>query len=415
MQPHRSAMSSPPRILLLGFLILFVDGYDMYSLGTVGPSLLAYDEWNVTPTTLGLLAAATGVGMPLGATIGGWVSDRVGRRTPIIAALSLISAAMVLATFAPNLPVFAFARFLTGIAIAALAPLVVAMVSDHAPKQSRTLYISAALSAFGVGGAAAALVGWAVLPETHFQWVFVAGALPFLFLVPLWRLLPAQRPSSHDGATADVAAVRPRELFKSGLRRSTILLWAASFLSLALIYSTGSWLPTVLLENGYALSSALSFTMAFSLGAAAGSLLLALLADRGHLRAVTVGGFALAAVLLAGLPFAQDQPTLVVLLLCALAGVGSLATQALVVTNMVNTYPLALRGTGLGFGSGFGRLGAIVGPGYLAAMTTLLATPRAGFYAFALLALLGGLAIAALPRRRTAVATPPADVAVPAT
>ncbi len=92
------------------------------------------------------------------------------------------------------------------------------------------------------------------------------------------------------------------------------------------------------------------------------------------------------------------------LLICALAGVGSLATQGLVVTCMVNAYPARLRGTGLGFGQGFGRLGAIAGPPYLAAATALVASPRAGFYAFAVLALLGGLAIAALPRRRAAPA-----------
>jgi AAHS family benzoate transporter-like MFS transporter len=398
----------PRRVLILAFLILFIDGFDMFSLGTVGPSLLAYQPWHVTPTVLGLLAAATGAGMPIGSTVAGWVSDRIGRRVPTVAALALISVAMLLAALAPGVTVFGAARVLTGIGIGALSPLMAATVADHAPAPRRTLYISVALAAFGVGGAASALAGWVLLPGVHFQRLFLIGVAPIVLLYPLWRLLPAHAPGRPDVAPRSA----PRALFSTELRRSTILLWAASFLSLALIYSAGSWLPSVLLRNGYALSSALQFTIAFTLGASAGAVGLAQLADRGHLRPVTVGGFLLAASTLLVLPFVAGAPTVVLLLICALAGVGSLATQGLVVTCMVNAYPARLRGTGLGFGQGFGRLGAIAGPPYLAAATALVASPRAGFYAFAVLALLGGLAIAALPRRRAAP-TPSTPVSVP--
>jgi len=389
-------------VLLLAFLILFVDGYDMFTLGTVGPALLAYEPWGATAATLGTLAAVTGFGMPIGSMLAGWLSDRTGRRLPIVVAVGLISVAMLLAAIAPNVVVFGIARFVTGIAIGGLSPLVAALVSDHGPRSSRTLYIAVAFAAFGVGGAGSAFLGSVLLTHTHFQWLFLPGLLPLLLPWPLWRVLPAGGPVADRARASAVGASvpGPRELFAAPLRRATLLLWAASFLSLALIYSTGSWLPTVLLRNGYAMTSALQFTVAFTLGASLGSIGLALLADRGYLRAVTVGGFAAAAVVLTLLPFAREQSTLIVLLLCALAGVGSLAGQALVVACMVDLYPGRLRGTALGFGQGFGRLGAIVGPAYLAVMTTVLATPYAGFFAFALIAVLGALAIALLPRRR---------------
>ena len=245
MPPRRTSPPAPRGVLVIAFLLLFVDGYDMFTLGTVGPALLADAAWGATPATLGTLAAATGLGMPIGSMAAGWLSDRAGRRLPVVAAIALISAAMLLASVAPNVVVLGAARFLTGIAIGALTPLIAAMVSDHAPARSRTLYIAIAFAAFGVGGSTSALLGAALLPETHFQWMFAPGVVPLLLLLPLWRVLP--RPEQTDlpagAGTPRQAVARPRELFSAQLRRSTVLLWAAAFLSLALIYSTVSWLP----------------------------------------------------------------------------------------------------------------------------------------------------------------------------
>ena len=395
--------SSARRVLLIGFLIFSIDGYDMFTMGTVGPALLAYAPWGATAATLGTIAAVTGLGLPIGSMLAGWLSDRVGRRPPIVAAVGLVSVAMLLAAVAPNVVVFGIARFVTGIGVAGLSPLVAALVSDHAPRSSRTLYLVVAYAAYGAGGAGSAFLGSVLLTRVHFQWLFLLGLLPLFLLWPLWRVLPGGGPVADRARASEVAASAPgpRELFAAPLRHATLLLWAAVFLSMSLIYSTSTWLPTVLMRNGYAMTSALQFTVAFILGASLGSIGLALLADRGYLRAVTVGGFAAAAVVLAVLPFAREQSTLVVLLLCAIAGVGSLGGQALVVACMVDFYPARLRGTAIGFGQGFGRLGAIVGPAYLAVMITVLATPHAGFFAFALIAVLGAIVIALLPRRRS--------------
>lgn len=76
----------------LGLVILCIEGYDLFILGAVGPSLLAHPDWEVTKSTLGLLSALAG-----------------------------------------DLTLFAATRFLTGMGIGALIPLVTAYVSDAAP------------------------------------------------------------------------------------------------------------------------------------------------------------------------------------------------------------------------------------------------------------------------------------------
>ncbi|MFC3577464.1 MFS transporter [Streptomyces yaanensis] len=129
-----------------------------------------------------------------------------------------------------------------------------------------------------------------------------------------------------------------------------------------------------------------------------GSIGLSVLGDRGHLRAVTIGGFLVGAAALLALSTHQPRPLL--LLLSAVAGVGSMGTQSLVVACMAAHHPPALHGTGMGFTLGLGRAGAIVGPSYLASAVALFTSPRAGFYAFAVPAGLGALAVLLLSRSR---------------
>ncbi|MFJ7772689.1 hypothetical protein ACIQ1J_30965 [Streptomyces sp. NPDC097107] len=108
------------------------------------------------------------------------------------------------------------------------------------------------------------------------------------------------------------------------------------------------------------------------------------------------------------------QPRPVLLLLSALAGVGSLGTQSLVVGCMAASYPPHLMGIGMGFGLAVGRFGAIVGPSYLAAVTTWVASPKAGFYAFTVPAMFGAVAVACLPKTRAPELTHQSPAMAPA-
>ncbi|MFD4415873.1 MFS transporter [Streptomyces sp. NPDC058476] len=392
--------AKPHGVLALAFLILFIDGYDLFTLGTVGPALLQDGAWGgeITAGTLGMLGSVTGIGMILGSAAAGRAGDRFGLRLPLVTALAVISVSMLLSALAPGLPVFIAARVLTGLGVGALAPLVGALVTAHAPRRRRTLYIAVAMAALGLGGAVSAYLGRALLPETDFRWMFAPGVLPLLLVPFLLRFLPQQQPPAANAPRSTDPAYRSRALLDKDRRRVTLLLWVASFMSIALIYSTSNWLPSVMLKAGYDLNSALEFSTAFTVGASVGTTALSLLADRGHLRVVTLGGFLLAACALLALSTPQPRPVL--LLLSALAGVGSLGTQSLVVGCMAASYPPQLIGTGMGFGLAVGRLGAIVGPSYLAAVTTWVASPKAGFYAFTVPAVFGAVAVASLPRTR---------------
>lgn len=386
----------------LGLAILCIEGYDLFILGAVGPSLLNHSAWNVTNSTLGLLGSLTALGMPLGSIAAGWAGDLYGRRTPMVVSLCWLSLWMLLSAVAGSLGFFAATRFATGIGLGALIPLVTAYVSDAASARHRNLQVGTALTGLAIGGIITGVLGRALLPATDFRTLFLFGVFPLVLIPVVWRLVPATVlvPTPSTAPTAPTAPTRQAEepvtsanrlshLLAAPHRRATLLFWAATFSGLVLVYGAGTWLPTLMVKNGYDLSSSLEFSIAFNAGAVVGTLGAVVIADRGHLKAATVASFLLAALAMIALSTPQPRPVL--LLSSAVAGLGALGTQNLVNIAVAHYYPPQLRGTGLGFSLGVGRIGAIVGPSYLGAVTVLVTSPKAGFYAFVVPALLGAL------------------------
>jgi AAHS family benzoate transporter-like MFS transporter len=374
----------------LGLAILCIEGYDLFILGAVGPSLLDHSAWNVTKSTLGLLGSLTALGMPLGSVAAGWAGDLYGRRTPMVISLCWLSLWMLLSAVAGSLGFFAATRFATGIGLGALIPLVTAYVSDAATARHRNLQVGTALTGLAIGGIITGVLGRALLPAGDFRTLFLFGVFPLVLIPVVWRLVPAtvHAPTRQAEETA-TSANRLSPLLAAPHRRATLLFWAATFSGLVLVYGAGTWLPTLMVKNGYDLSSSLEFSIAFNAGAVVGTLGAVVIADRGHLKAATVTSFLLAALAMIALSTPQPRPVL--LLSSAVAGLGALGTQNLVNIAVAHYYPPQLRGTGLGFSLGVGRIGAIVGPSYLGAVTVLATSPKAGFYAFVVPALLGAL------------------------
>ncbi|MFF9204579.1 MFS transporter [Streptomyces sp. NPDC014986] len=393
----------PGPAVALGLVVLCIEGYDLFVLGAVGPSLLAHPDWDVTKSTLGLLGSLTALGMPLGSIAAGWAGDLYGRRLPMVVGLTWLSVSMLLSALAGDLTLFAATRFLTGMGIGALIPLVTAYVSEAATPARHSLQVGTATTGLAIGGILTGVVGRTLLPEGDFRTLFLFGGVPLALIPVVWRLVPAvvqdhpaQTPpeATPSGAQPEGSANRLRQLLAPHRRRSTLLFWAATFAGLTIVYGASTWLPTLMVGSGYDLGSSLEFSIAFNVGAVIGTVGAALVADRGFLKAATIVGFLLAAVAMITLSTPQPRPLLLVA--SAVAGFGALGTQALVNISVAHAHPARLRGTALGFSLGVGRVGAIVGPSYLAAVTVLISSSKAGFYAFVVPALLGAVLIGSL-------------------
>src|SRR5688572_33328246 len=101
------------RVLLLATLAIVLEGFDIQLVAFAAPSILS--EWSVTGSSLGVVMASSLVGMAVGAALGGYFGDRVGRRATLIGSTALFSVTTLAAVFARDVTDLTALRAIAGI------------------------------------------------------------------------------------------------------------------------------------------------------------------------------------------------------------------------------------------------------------------------------------------------------------
>lgn len=411
---------TPRIVLVLAFLVLMLEGYDIIMYGTVVPSLLADAEWTITPDDAGHIGSSAVLGMAFGAIGAALLNERVGRRWVLIGSVTLFSLAMAASAMAASPGQLGAFRFVVGIGAGALLPTVVAMVVEYSPASRRGLNTAIAFAGVGVGGSVAGLFGTWIVPDHGWRPMFAIGALPALLIVPLlWRRLPesltflqsrgrdaearrtAERlgvdlpESSHAHGTTGATTAALRSLVSTRHLASLLLFCLAIFFCLLVLFGANAWLPALMIKAGYGVTSSLAFLLVLNIGATVGTLIAGPIADRIGFKPVIITAFLAAAVSISLL--AAKPSTAVVVVLVAAAGVGTTGTQILINAYIGSHYPAELRATALGLALGVGRVGGILGPTY-GAMVIADLTPSWQFHAFAIPAAIGAAVTAFVPR-----------------
>lgn len=291
-------------------------------------------------------------------------------------------------------------------------------------------------SGYSLGGMLAASVGIFMLPAYGWSSMFFVAVIPLLLLpvIVLWLpesigflirqgrveqarvLLNRLSPDTPINAGDEllIADVKSKgasvvELFRHGLAMRTAMIWTAFFCCLLMVYALSSWLPKLMAGAGYSLGSSLSFLIALNLGGMAGALIGGRLGDRLNLVKVVICFFVAAVVSISLLGINSPMPVLYLLIF--IAGATTIGTQILLYAGAAQLYGLSIRATGLGWASGIGRNGAIVGPLLGGALMAIELPLQLNFMAFAVPGAIAALAMTmfALNERRTAIRLPAAQ------
>ena len=398
------------------FVVLF-DGYDLAINGVVLPLLM--QEWGMSAVQAGMLASTALAGMMFGAMFFGMLADKIGRKKVILICVTLFSGFTFLGGFAENPTQFGVLRFIAGLGIGGVLPNLVALTSEYAPQKLRSTLVTGMFSGYAMGGIMAALLGTWLTPSFGWQIMFWIAGIPLLVLPLLFIFLPeslaflvkqqktekalaiVQKLSPEDKVTpqtvlvfneSKVPAASISALFKQGRLPGTLLFWLAFFMCLWMLYALGSWLPKLMMAAGYSLGSSLTFLLALNIGAVIGTAGGGMLADRFHIKPVIISMLTVGILALIGLGFNSPQP--VIYFLVSLAGASSVGCSILLYSYVAQFYPLAVRSTGLGWASGVGRMGAIVGPIVIGFLLGLELPHKFNFLAVAVPAVLAVIAIA---------------------
>jgi MFS transporter, AAHS family, 4-hydroxybenzoate transporter len=426
------------RILLLCGAGLFMDGFDVQSIAYVAPSLAK--DWNLAPGALGPVFGSGVVGLILGALILAPLADRIGRRPTLIFCVLAFGICTLATAWADSLSSLMVMRFFTGLGLGGAMPTAIALTSEYSPARRRSIMVVAVFCGYSAGAACGGLIAAHVVPLFGWRAVFYLGGGASLVVAPLLiaalpesiriltrkgteatrvlhilrRLYPslaldAEMHFIERGKRLQGSPVR--HLFRDGRAAATILLWLTFFMSLLDLFLLSQWLPTVINNVGFSVTTAVIATSLFQGGGTAGALLLGWLMDRVGGCLVLGIAYALAAIFIILIGLAGADITLVMLGIFG-AGVCIIGGQIGLNALAASFYPAVTGSTGVGWALGMGRFGSFVGPVVGGIMLAHGLDTKTILLCASLPALISAGAIAALSKFPAAAAEPSAEPSI---
>jgi MFS transporter, AAHS family, 4-hydroxybenzoate transporter len=350
------------RVLIIGFVIVMVDGYDSMMISFLAP-LLARDL-ALGPADMGSIFAIGYVGAIVGAIAVGTLADRIGRKPMLIACLAVAGVATMVCADAKSLATLISLRFVAGLALGGALPALISLTAEHARPERRHGTITLMYTGYPVG----AVVGGAVtaaLLQYGSSAIFLGAGVTSLTALALAVLLP----ESLRTVGPSTSAPRGRSTRSSSLREQFgerrlwpgLLLWVSLFSMLVVTYFLVSWTPTLMVKSGFSPGQAALGGVLLNLGGVVGALIMAPVINRfgPYIPASIAVGCGALVVALLGQDFRAAAPLMFALFV---AGACIIGGQLNFPAMTVALYPAHVRGAGTGWTMGVGRLGSIVGP-----------------------------------------------------
>jgi AAHS family 4-hydroxybenzoate transporter-like MFS transporter len=401
---------------------LIMDGFDVQAVGYVAPSLIR--EWSISGSTVGNLLASGNFGVLVGSLLFTMLADKIGRRPVLIVATFYFSVLTILTGMVGSVEQMILVRFLAGLGLGCIIPNATALIGEYSPKRRRIALMATISVGFTAGAAFGGFVAAWLIPDFGWRSVFYfGGAIPLVIACLMWAWLPeslqfmalrAKDPSRLAGwlkridptlsvtpATQYVlreenrSGVPALHLFREGRALGTILLWVINFMNIFNLYVLSGWMPTVAAQLGYGTRTAVLVGTTVQVGGLLGTFWLTWLIGKFGFVHVLTTAFTVAFISIALI----GQPGLalwVLVLLVFIAGSCVVGGQPTVNALSGTYYPTYLRSTGIGWGLGIGRAGAIVGPWLVGQFMAAKWSIHDIFYASAVPALISAVVMLSL-------------------
>lgn len=375
-------------------------------------------DWSLTPVESGWIVSIGFVGMAIGAVFSGALADRFGRKNTFASTLVIYSIATGLCAFAPNLTVLLVCRFIVGLGLGGQLPVAVTLVSEYVPAQVRGRFIVLLESFWGLGWLVAALISYFLIP--HFGWhiAFLIGGLPLFYVWVIFSKVPESVPylinrnrieEAHmliqkleQQAGVEVIQeieVQPvahqqkvsfQQLWQKPFVRRTLMLWLIWFGIVFSYYGIFTWLPSLLVKQGYDIVKSFEYVLFMILAQLPGYVVASWLVEKLGRKATLAGFIGFCAV--SAYFFGQANSDSEIMLWGCLMSFFNLGAWGVLYTYTPEQYPANIRAFGSGWAAAIGRIGGIVAP---IVVTHLIVDPEAFHHVFMMFTLVL-LAVAAV-------------------
>jgi MFS family permease len=383
-----------------------LDGFDVLSISFASPGIRA--EWGLGPSALGFVLSMELVGMALGSIFLGGLADKIGRRPTVLGCLIVMATGMFMVTtssgvlggfvtpvFAafgaevdPRLADLAIWRIITGLGIGGMLAAINAVAAEFSSAKRRDVSVAIMSIGYPVGAAAGGFITSMGLELANWRSVFLFGATVTLVMIPLvWFFMPesvhwlarkqpkgalekinrtlkrfGHPPVAALPVVSEAARKRSVEdIFRGSLLAVTVLVTIAYFFHITTFYFIVKWVPQIVVNMGFAPSSAGQVLSWLNVGGATGGTVVGILAMRYNVKFITIGVMVVSTVMVT--LFGRSPPDLVqLILICMAAGFFTNGAITGMYALFAKAFPTHVRAFGTGFAVGVGRGGSVLAP-----------------------------------------------------
>lgn len=346
------------RVFAICFAIAMIDGFDTLVISFIGPAIR--DAWQLAPAELGRIFGSGLIGAALGGMTAGVLADRLGRKRTLLICIALFGVLTLACAFARTPTELALLRLAGGLGLGGAIPNIVALTAEHASSERRSASVTLMFIGFPLGAVVGGALTAAVIGSYGWRAVFViGGVLPLLLLPAVWRGIPETLVAARHEAGSAGASIFSQ--FADGRGLSVVLLWLGVFAIMLLSYFLINWTPTILAMSGIPEQRAIMGAVVLNFGGIVGAALLTTIIDKvGAFRAVAITLIP-GTLLVLAMGSASSVP-LPLMALVFLTGACVLGAQLSIPALAARLFPMHVRGTGIGWTMGMGRIGSIIGP-----------------------------------------------------
>ncbi|MDM3885041.1 MFS transporter [Pseudomonas sp. BCRC 81390] len=376
------------RVVLLCFLIVFLDGLDTAAMGFIAPALS--QEWGIDRASLGPVMSAALIGMVFGALGSGPLADRFGRKGVLVGAVLVFGGFSLASAYATNVDQLLVLRFLTGLGLGAGMPNATTLLSEYTPERLKSLLVTSMFCGFNLGMAGGGFISAKMIPAYGWHSLLViGGVLPLLLALVLMAWLPESarflvvRNRGNDKVRRALSPIAPQVVAEAGsfsvpeqkavaarnvfavifsgtYGLGTVLLWLTYFMGLVIVYLLTSWLPTLMRDSGASMEQAAFIGALFQFGGVLSAVGVGWAMDRFNPHKVIGIFYLLAGVFAYAVGQSLGNITLLATLVLV-AGMCVNGAQSAMPSLAARFYPTQGRATGVSWMLGIGRFGAILG------------------------------------------------------
>ena len=377
---------------ILAFLGIMFDAADFALFGAALPPIAK--EFGLGPAQSGLLATAGLIGAFLGALFWGTLSDYIGRRTSFQATVGIFAVFTGLVAASWSVASLVVFRVLSNFGLGGEVPVTATLAAEFSPGRIRGSMAGNILAAFPVGLIVAAGLSLSIIPTLGWRALFAVGVVPAVLLFFVRRYMPESvryllskgRVSEAEQSVAQIeqvalgrsltaeelksaVQVKPEfavptrvtvlELFKSGRKRTTFLLWILSFCFFWASNGILFMLPTILTQRGIPLTQALAFQLVQAIGGFFGYSACSFLIDRYGRRSVLFLYYFIGAFFHLWFAMSTGVSTFIAAFLVGWVNPGAFGPTGVYVSEL---HPTHIRSTAVGWFFGIGRIGSFLVP-----------------------------------------------------